>query len=104
VVEADKAETAANKFKELIFFLKSRDDIFSNIITVYIKDIVEIRDIPRTAILTRIQSSTGEFPKSISRSLAHTAAHEVLIVDDNSMLRENGPNHIRIVVSDAACF
>jgi len=71
VVEADKADVAANEFKEFIFSLKKMNDIFSNIINVYMEAIIEIRDVPRRAIITRIQSSVGEFPKSVSRSLPH---------------------------------
>ena len=74
VVETDSAEEAANEFKELIFSLKRMNDIFSNIVTVYLEDIIEIRDIPRKAIVTRIQSSAGEFPKSVSKSLPHVVA------------------------------
>jgi hypothetical protein len=71
VVESDKGDAAANEFKELISSLKRMNDIFRNIVTVYMEDIIEIRDIPRRAIITRIQSSAGEFPKSVSRSLPH---------------------------------
>lgn len=74
VVETDSADTAANEFKELIFSFKKMNDFFSNITTVYMEDIIEIRDVPRRAIITRIQSSAGEFPKSISRSLPHAVA------------------------------
>jgi hypothetical protein len=74
VVEAATADTAANEFKELIFSLRSMDEIFSNIATVYMEDIIEFRNIPQRAIVTRIQSSAGEFPKSISKSLPHVAA------------------------------
>jgi hypothetical protein len=74
VVETDSAEAAANEFKELIISLKKMNDVFSKIVTVYLEDIIELRDIPRKAIVTRIQSSAGEFPKSMSRSLPHVAA------------------------------
>ena len=74
VVETDSAEAAANEFKELIVSLKKMDDIFSKIVTVYLEDIIELRDVPRKAIVTRIQSSAGEFPESMSRSLPHVAA------------------------------
>jgi hypothetical protein len=74
VVDTDSAESAVNEFKELIYSLKKMDGIFSNIVTVYIEDIIEIRDVPRRAIVTRIQSSAGEFPKSVSRSLPYVAA------------------------------
>jgi hypothetical protein len=73
LVETDSAEAAANEFKELIFSFKKMNDIFNKITTVYMEDIIEIRDVPRRAIITRIQSSAGEFPKSISRSLPHVA-------------------------------
>jgi hypothetical protein len=33
------------------------------------EDIVELVNIPKKAIVTRVQSSAGGFPKSISRSL-----------------------------------
>ncbi|MEJ2730583.1 MAG: hypothetical protein P8185_19140 [Deltaproteobacteria bacterium] len=74
LVETDNADAAANEFKELIFSFKKMNDIFSNVTTVYLEDVIEIRDVPRRAIVTRIQSSAGEFPKSISRSLPHVAA------------------------------
>jgi len=72
VVEADDADAATKEFKELIFSRNMMDDIFSNIVSVYIEDIIEIQNIPRKAIVTRIQSSAGEFPKSVSRSLPHS--------------------------------
>ena len=71
VVEADNADAATNEFKELIS-RKKMDDIFSNIVAVYMEDIIEIQNIPQKAIVTRIQSSAGEFPKSVSRSLPHS--------------------------------
>jgi hypothetical protein len=74
MVETTNAEVAANEFKELILSLKRMNDIFSNIATVYMEDIIEIREVPRRAIVTRIQSSAGEFPKSISRSIPHVVA------------------------------
>ena len=69
MVDTTSAEAAANEFKELILSLKKMDDNFSNMVAVYLEDIIEIRDVPRRAIVTRIQSSAGEFPKSVTRSL-----------------------------------
>ncbi|MGD8471618.1 MAG: hypothetical protein PVJ82_09520 [Desulfobacteraceae bacterium] len=74
VVETDSADAAVNEFKELILSLKKMNDVFSNMVTVYLEDIIELRDVPQRAIVTRIQSSAGEFPKSISRSLPHVVA------------------------------
>ena len=74
VVETDSADAAANEFKELILSQKKMNDVFSNMVTVYLEDIIELRDVPQRAIVTRIQSSAGKFPKSISRSLPHVVA------------------------------
>jgi hypothetical protein len=74
VVETDSADAAANEFKELILSLKKMNDVFSNMVTVYLEDIIELRNVPQRAIVTRIQSSAGKFPKSISRSLPHVVA------------------------------
>ena len=74
VVESTDAEAAVNEFKELIFSMKKMDDDFNNIHKVYIEDIIEMRNVPRKAIVTRIQSSAGKFPKSITKSLPHVAA------------------------------
>ena len=74
VVQTKSAEAAAKEFKELIFSLKKMNAIFSNIVAVYMEDIIELRDVPSRAIVTRVQSSAGEFPKSISKSLPNVAA------------------------------
>ena len=73
VVETENAEEAANEFKELILSLKriEMNDVFSHFVTIYMEDIIEIRNVPRRAIVTRIQSSAGRFPESISKSLPH---------------------------------
>ena len=74
VVDTHNVEKAVEEFKELIYSLKKMDEIFSGIIRVYMEDLIEIRDVPRRAIVTRIQSSAGQFPKSISKSLPHVVA------------------------------
>jgi hypothetical protein len=53
------------------------DDIFKNIVAVYMEDIIEIRTVPRKAIVTRIQSSAGKFPKSVTKILPHVAAPDI---------------------------
>ncbi|MGD2100594.1 MAG: hypothetical protein PVG35_23710 [Desulfobacterales bacterium] len=74
VVDSTDAEAAVNEYKELIFSLKKMDDVFNNIHKVYIEDIIEMRNVPRKAIVTRIQSSAGKFPKSITKSLPQVVA------------------------------
>ena len=54
--------------------MKETQDMFKRIAAVYMEDIVEFRNIPKKAIVARIQSSVGEFPKSVSRSLPGVVA------------------------------
>jgi len=89
VVEIESAEAAANEFKELIFSLKKMNDFFSNIKVVYMEDIIEIRDVPRRAICTHIQSSAGEFPKSISKSLPYVVAPGINVYGWSPDMEEN---------------
>ena len=89
VVEIENAEAAANEFKELIFSLKKMNDFFSNITTVYMEDIIEMRDVPRRAICTHIQSSAGEFPKSISKSLPYVVAPGINVYGWSPDMEEN---------------
>jgi hypothetical protein len=89
MVETNTAEAAALEFKELIFSLKKMDDNFSNIVTVYLEDIIEIRDVPRRAIITRIQSSVGEFPKSITRSLPNVKSPGIIVYGWTPDIDEN---------------
>ena len=74
VVNTDSIEHAASEFKELVLQMKKTEKSFRNIVAVYIEDIFEFNHIPTKAIVTRIQSSAGEFPKSISHTLPGTVA------------------------------
>lgn len=69
IVDAEKPETALDSFKGHIQHLKNSEPIFGSIVAVYIEDIIEIKNPPKDVILTRFQSSEGQFPKSISSSL-----------------------------------
>jgi hypothetical protein len=69
VTQADNAEAAVGAFKAAIETRKDKDPIFEKIIAVYIEDIVEMPSIPDTPLITRLQSSAGEFPESVSHSL-----------------------------------
>jgi hypothetical protein len=69
VVDADNIEHAVTEFKELILSMKKMEDIFQRIAAVYLEDIIEFHHVPRKAIVSRIQSSAGEFPESITHSL-----------------------------------
>ena len=69
LVDAESAEKAAEAFKGLILSLKKTEDMFHRISAVYLEEIVTLSHTPKNAFVTRIQSSAGPFPKSITRSL-----------------------------------
>lgn len=69
VVDADNEEIAVKKFKKHLIEMKRDNMVFSTIFNLYIEDIIQIRVVPEEAIITRLQSSQGEFPKSVSYSL-----------------------------------
>lgn len=77
IVDAEKPDTALDMFKDHIKNLKNSEPIFGNIVAVYIEDIIEIKDKPQKVILTRFQSSEGQFPKSISSSLPSSDTSKV---------------------------
>ena len=66
LVDADNAPEALKKFKKRIGELRSDEsnDFFSAVQAVYLEDLIEISTPPRKAVITRFQSSRGEFPKS----------------------------------------
>lgn len=69
LTQAASAEAAADAFKTLIKDRKESDPIFEPIKAVYIEDILEFPEIPENPVITRLQSSAGEFPESVSHSL-----------------------------------
>ena len=73
VVNADNIQRAVAEFKELILSIKKMEDTFQRIAAVYLEDIVEFQQLPEKAIVSRIQSSAGEFPESITHSLPGVA-------------------------------
>ena len=69
VAEAESPESALSRFKATIQKMREENEIFRNVIAVYIDDIVEIESMPDEPFVTLFQSSEGEFPKSVSHSL-----------------------------------
>ncbi len=68
IVEADTGDDAATKFKSFIEFLKEKEPLFKDVIRVYIEDLIHIKNPGDQPVLLRMQSSSGEFPESISYS------------------------------------
>lgn len=69
IVNSEDVDSAVEKFKTKIEKTKTEKEIFARIVNVYIEDVFEIKTSPDTAIMLRMQSSEGEFPKSVSVSL-----------------------------------
>jgi hypothetical protein len=69
VMAANSAEMAVAAFKSAIEFRKARDALFDAVVAVYVEDIIELPELPMVPVITRLQSSAGEFPESISHSL-----------------------------------
>ena len=69
LTQADSAEAATEAFKTTIEERKQTDPIFESILAVYIEDIIEIPTLPKTPIMTRLQSAAGQFPESVSHTL-----------------------------------
>ncbi|MGD9329789.1 MAG: hypothetical protein PVJ53_00685 [Desulfobacterales bacterium] len=69
VVSGETAEDAVAAFKAAIKAHRGENPIFDAITAVYIEDIVEIPAVSANPIMTRLQSSAGEFPESVSHSL-----------------------------------
>jgi hypothetical protein len=69
VTTAADAEKAVEAFKNTIKRRKDKDQTFDAIAAVYIEDIIEMPTLPEEPVMTRLQSSAGEFPESISHSL-----------------------------------
>jgi hypothetical protein len=79
VVDTDNVDRAVNEFKELILSMRKIDDTFRQIIAIYIEDIVEFHHVPSNGVVTRIQSSDGKFPESITRNLPGVVAPGIKI-------------------------
>jgi hypothetical protein len=69
VTTAAAADEAVAAFESAIARRKGRDPLFDAMVAVYVEDIIELPERPPAPVMTRLQSSTGEFPESISHSL-----------------------------------
>ncbi len=69
IVDAKTPDAAVAKFEEHIKQTKTQIREMSAVVNVYIEEILRVPDIPETPIITRLQSSDGAFPQSISHAL-----------------------------------
>ena len=69
IVDAENPDDAVAKFEAHIKKMKATAREMVSVVNVYIEEILRIAKIPETPIITRLQSSAGEFPRSVSHSL-----------------------------------
>lgn len=69
LVDAESPDDAVSQFESRIRFMKTSAREMVNVINVYIEEILRIPKIPKSPIITRFQSSDGEFPPSVSHWL-----------------------------------
>jgi len=69
IVDAQTPDEAVAKFETHIKQMKTHTREMFAMVNVYIEEILRIPDVPDTPVITRLQSSDGEFPPSISHSL-----------------------------------
>ena len=51
IVEADSAETALDKFADLIESVAARSEVFDSVKNVYLEDAAEVRELPEEGVL-----------------------------------------------------
>jgi hypothetical protein len=69
LIDAGDAEKAMAKFGEHILKMKKKEPPFQAMTAVYLEDLIQVARVPKDPIVTRIQSSEGAFPRSITHSL-----------------------------------
>jgi hypothetical protein len=96
IVDAKSPDDAVAKFEAHIKGMKETASQMVSVVNVYIEEILKIAKIPETPIITRLQSSAGEFPASTSHSLPGVFGEEVEAfglapdVENHEMLNDGG--------------
>ncbi len=69
IIDAPDPEAATAKFGEHILEMKKKEEVFADLAAVYLEDIIKVEAVPNEPVVTWLQSSEGEFPRSVSHSL-----------------------------------
>lgn len=94
IVDAENPDAAVAKFEGHIQEMKKTAEQMANVTNVYIEEILRISIIPEKPIITRLQSSEGQFPASVSHSLPGVFDKDVEAfgfapdVEDHEMLND----------------
>ncbi|MGA6927265.1 MAG: hypothetical protein WBY88_16370 [Desulfosarcina sp.] len=77
LVDADSPDDATAKFGSHIKSMQAELEEMAGMVNVYIEEILGVKTIPAAPIITRLQSSDGEFPESISYTLPGVIGEDV---------------------------
>jgi hypothetical protein len=69
LADSNDPEMAVVKFRDQIRDLKRTSELFEGISSIFLDDLIEIKEIPQEAIVTRFQSASGAYPRYYSYSL-----------------------------------
>ena len=89
IINADSEDIALERFREIILKMKRTNSILDSVVKVYIEDIIKFSEISDEAVITNLQLSEGEFPKSISYTLPSIIDSKI----ETFGLRENVKKH-----------
>jgi hypothetical protein len=102
IVGAVNPDAAVPRLIDHILALHKTELPFTNIVNVYLEDLIQVPDIPSEPIVTRVQSSKGKFPDSISYSLPSVTRDRIEAFGLRSNVRrhESKEHEDRFLVSD----
>ena len=69
VVEANDVEASVDKLRHLVMKLYRDENVFNSVTTVYLEDIIQVRQVPEEGFLAHYSSSPGEAPPSMATTL-----------------------------------
>jgi hypothetical protein len=77
IVNAENPDKALAKFETHIRKMRESAEEMAKVTHVYIEEILRFHEIPKTPIITRLQSSDGEFSLSVSHTLPGVLGKDV---------------------------
>lgn len=69
LTEADSTEQAVDKFEDQVTAIAESSELFDEVQTIYLEDIIEFETLSDTAVLTRFEMFAGERPPSANITL-----------------------------------
>ncbi|MCD4652414.1 hypothetical protein K8T06_00590 [bacterium] len=73
LTQAADTEIALEKFEDQILEISENSDLFDEVKTVFLEDVIEFETLPESAILTRFEMFAGDRPPSANITLPDQA-------------------------------